>query len=721
MKEIVISIRENYVIPETFHKIKPEEWEIILNYASEMLLKHDSLSLSDISSDIKTEITSKYESIINDLTKNIYNKESENKELQDRIKNIQDKEEHVILLKLNKQYEHLNKLFNQRLDRELVMINDFHKKELECKNKMLNELETNIERRVIERNEKEKKLLEEYTEKDKTLLKNNFQKEIDELRNNISRYESKEQTLLLELNTEKKSIEDRCKIVIEKAKKATDNELKISLDKHITQSKSDALLFEKEIELRENKIQMLSSELEKAEKHYQDKLQHTKETNQMHELLSDMDKKLNPVIRHYTGSNDEKGQSGENMVRHMLEKSERYEEAIVTDTSSKKHSGDLRFEWKKIKFLIEIKNKNKLCKETDINKFIFDVDNVSKSNESIDCGLFISLQTNIFPGKTHEPLQLDYIGSIPVVYLYLKENDPLLLHCALLLLKKVVMLPKDLSSQEEMLVGYFKNYYDYMISTKKIFEELIDTKKKELRKLGNELELMDRKFSDLDVDYNKIIKIQKINTNNEQEKSDPISESNNKQTTKESDNDIKYNLANTLHYQKKFKQTYIQLACNSQNSTEAKQKTTVANMCTNLNIKNTYLTKIGGYTKLVNDAKIEFLKSLLDDEKINKIVQYKKENNVHPSRECLKTKLNIFTESQIRLLGYVFQNKKLMELICKYCEIINGQDQDQDQDKEQDKENEQSAEKLSIDNGQVEDVEEDEQEEEEQDEQDEDE
>jgi hypothetical protein len=111
------------------------------------------------------------------------------------------------------------------------------------------------------------------------------------------------------------------------------------------------------------------------------------------------------------------GVVGEEMIENWMR--ELFNNAEVTNQSQLTAKGDLHVKINNKTFLIEIKNKTVIFK-TDIDKFIRDV---SENANIINGGLFISINTPAIPNKGD--FSLEYIGDIPVIYLYVSDKSTL--------------------------------------------------------------------------------------------------------------------------------------------------------------------------------------------------------------------------------------------------------------------------------------------------------
>ena len=85
MPQFIIQIRENYDIPNILQTIPASEWEIILNYVSELLLKHNSNFSNITEEQIQKSIENKYDIDINELKRKLLAETTANKALNEQL------------------------------------------------------------------------------------------------------------------------------------------------------------------------------------------------------------------------------------------------------------------------------------------------------------------------------------------------------------------------------------------------------------------------------------------------------------------------------------------------------------------------------------------------------------------------------------------------------------------------------------------------------------
>jgi len=204
--------------------------------------------------------------------------------------------------------------------------------------------------------------------------------------------------------------------------------------------------------------------------------------------------KLEPITRFYGGTNSEKGISGESSIHELLLSYKSFNEAIIEDVSSQSSSGDLLYTYKSLKCLIKIKNKSKLVSD-DMEKFIRDI-TISTKTRKINAGLFISLQTSIFPGRSQKPFQFDYINGVPVIYAYMPPPSSEL-HAAITYLENIVQQSSSIDNTQIELQRHVINYFnDTQIHRKQVTKEL-NEKRREVKSLTKQLDHLNDVYNNL--------------------------------------------------------------------------------------------------------------------------------------------------------------------------------------------------------------------------------
>lgn len=221
----------------------------------------------------------------------------------------------------------------------------------------------------------------------------------------------------------------------------------------------------------ESKISILNEQLKNKELSIQILNQSINNTNTTHEMFEQIKGSIAPLTVFYGNENSStaKGADGEKKVFDLLQCG--YDDAIIQDVSGTPHSGDIWFMKGNMKLLIEIKNKKVLILD-DMNKFIGDI---KHNSGNINCGLFISLHTNKFPNKTKELLQIEYIDTVPVIYIHLTNVS--------VLYSAISVAFHMTTNKVDYGMNYMTDYQTFLINTITHYTKLITTKEKEITQL----------------------------------------------------------------------------------------------------------------------------------------------------------------------------------------------------------------------------------------------
>ena len=270
----------------------------------------------------------------------------------------------------------------------------------------------------------------------------------------------------------------------------------------------------------------------------------------------------------------------------------------------------------------------------------------------------ISLQTNIFPSQTRNYIKLSIIENTPVIYSYLSNmND---IHYAISCLEQVVMSNAVANNRSIKMITYFLNYYEYMKSSQNNLEKTITNKQRELKGLFKQLETVNKSLEGMTHDY---ISVSSSLAQPQEENTDEDTPQNTNETISidEDEKVEKLDLTN----EKQSLNTIIHTIINR--SILGKSIST-SSLISLFNITPSYLEKLGGYKRLVLEAREKYTASIITKPIVEKLISYKKENSSYPSRAFI-TK-NIITDSSLRKLAKVVKTKTILEYIFDYCEKL---------------------------------------------------
>ena len=377
------------------------------------------------------------------------------------------------------------------------------------------------------------------------------------------------------------------------------------------------------INIYQPRLDLLTSSLEVYKKQLE-------ENSGQRAMIEKIGEQLKPVLKFYGGTNEEKGTSGEEFVMHILQNEPRYSDAIIKDVSDKKANGDILFLWRGLRCLIEVKNKKNIIND-DMDKFYRDVKYMKESNNSINCAIFASLQSNNYPGRNREQFQIDLIDQIPTIFVHLENVKDI--NLVILCLEKLINVSVGDNESLSVLTDYFKKYYEDVQDNINFIDGLIVAKQKEIKILNKRAAKYLNTFTDMKISYVKLIKTEEV-----VEVPEPVEEEvNNSEVIKSILEQFKE--GNTL------------------------SKSDILNVC---NLTAIQLEKLGGYKKIYQSAKDEYFSSIINNSLKEKISNYIKENKSYPSRP---TFIKLFlSDTNLRNLNKIMKQKKILEYIYSKCE-----------------------------------------------------
>ena len=664
MSNFSITLPKTYEVPSIIAKLSTDEWIILFNYISELLMKHDSLN-SKLSEDtLKEHITKQYESKFNAQTEELtkYKQEIEaltttHKKQMDTLKHTADIEYKEKIDKIvndevakyvNKEHElqsTIAKLEHQiastqsKFDDRLTSIEAKYEARIAEKDKRLDELREQTHEKITTSTDKlaaqyEEKLAKalaanfalteqfkalhiDYTTKYETKVNNLRQQLTDENNVKNSKYEEQLTTLKKQLLEEKKSVVDNYEEQIETLTttiKALTEQIK-SLSTELTTMQSD--------------IQS------QAEAKYTAQIDDLKKQNSdISKLTSELNKSIDsiqPLKKFILGSNEEKGTLGENSILNLLKIS--YLSGVVEDVSKTAASGDLLFKYKQLKCLIEVKNKNKITID-DVDKFKRDI---QTNKSTINCGIFVTIMSASIPGYSQELIQLDYVEGVPTIYTYLQSPHDLLYSVACL---EKILTTND-TKESKMFVEHFKQYYLSLVSFEKYFNKQLIIRKQEVRTIEKYINSIHTKIKSLTDTY---VSIEP--TSNE-------SESEDEEEHLEEPSLIKLNA-----------DPYQQLLNFYVKSEEKCDLSLLQKHFDNVDevIKN----KFTSFEALEKKITLDVYNAYITPAIVNKIIAYNNEHGKPPTREIIISS-NIMPDNDIRKLTRSLKLKNPTESIIKYC------------------------------------------------------
>ena len=364
---------------------------------------------------------------------------------------------------------------------------------------------------------------------------------------------------------------------------------------------------------------------------------------------------LQPIVKYYGGTNTEKGNAGENKVLTVLMENKKYVDALVEDTSGLKARGDIYFKWRQLKCLIEIKNKKDLTKE-DMHKFERDIEESINSERSINCAIFISLASSNYPERGRDILQIDYIHNIPTIYIYMSNDNDM--HYAIICLEKLVSTHTTTNEQTNKLTKHFIDYYNRIKNLITFFNIQMKSSQHQYKIYTKQYNDYNDLLATLDVDYNEInpVLVEDVESEEEsgsEEESNPDSDSDSDSKSKSNDALTKDTIEKEI-IKRLLKGKSI----------------TISDLCKSFDISIHQFNKLCSYKTLMEEIKLNAIKSIITSDIVEKINTYYKKYNKYPPRPYV-TK-HIIPDLKLRKLAKLTSQKKVLESIFQYCSTFTS-------------------------------------------------
>jgi len=480
-----------------------------------------------------------------------------------------------------------------------------------------------------------------------------------EYENKIKLKDAENEKLILEMKNIKNDYEDCLNFEKDKIRYNLNNE------------------YENKIKLYEDKINLKENTLNEY-KTIIDNYKQSNNKNDIVDLFNNLNDNLKPIYKFYAGTNMEKGNLGEKYVYNLLSNNGYFKDGIIEDTSGQTSRGDIYFKWKKLKCLIEIKNKDYVTKE-DINKFKKDVLLSSKSLNEVNSAILISLRTNNFYGQTRENIKLEIVNNIPHLYIYLKNNDDI--EYAISYLEFINNNKIDHTEKNMILLNYFKQYYNLVTTSIKNYETRITLLEKEIKKLYKEYALYKESLKNIEPNIFLINNEKKVNQPSQLNQPNQPNQTNQTSQTSQTNQNSQTNQLNQPNQTSQTSQTnqikeYNHVTEEENNIEyeikEQKNEKIVFDQehYDRLRIKKTYINSIlkneeidnklieeakifGSFDQMTIEAKTEYIDNNITSDVIKQMIEYKNEKGGYPDRKNV-IKLKIIKDHIIRKIGKIF-------------------------------------------------------------------
>jgi len=681
MTQFIITLSEDYEIPENIKQIHSNEWETILSSLSEMFSLHNDVKMQLNNQELHDTIAEKYSNEIKLLNETLKDKDKELEKLttmQEKLLKSQRKDlelyytslfnEKLQLLNetsekrnnridsLNKEIEELNNILNtyqnskiiplqKQIDEYHIKINELRNNNIFEKNNLINIYEEKYKKYEDDINNKLLQQQNEYEKKLQALTKTN-----EETSHHIITTKNETIELLKNQITELQKNNEPLRKKIEELQNKYNHKLEDLQNSYAIKIQESQNTYEEKYNLQIEQINLQKNETIELLKNQITELQKITNENYNQKIHDNLIQKLDPIIKFYGGTNSEKGEGGEQIIREILQKETTYSTAIIEDVSNQTATGDIIFTWNKLKCLIEVKNKQRITKG-DIEKFERDVIQ-SIEDLNINCAIFASLQTNIIPGKSREIVQLEYINGIPILYIYLpppyKE-----IHFAIATLEKIIEFASSSINNNEEIIKHFEECYATVINYKKYFDIELQKRQHEIKALHKHLEHFTKLCEQISPLYTRL----QSSENPEIETEEAPSEISEVETE---------NKKNTITLSEDPNEQLDQLAEEFIAITIKNHTPTIQMLSTSFNVSNKVIESIKLNT-IANHARQLFLQKHITDDKLQSILDYYNLHKQFPTRKELITN-KIFNEYTLRIMNKMFKSKKITDVISDFCQ-----------------------------------------------------
>ncbi|AOM63336.1 hypothetical protein [Heterosigma akashiwo virus 01] len=307
--------------------------------------------------------------------------------------------------------------------------------------------------------------------------------------------------------------------IIEEEKKRIQDELKDNFQTLINHNKE---LYENRIKEKDRMLDMIKEQFASHEAVYCSQIDNLRKTVSLcEERLSKMDNdqakqltSINETVMSFKSSNIAKGDFGEFRVREFLE--DHFPEMEITDTSASAQCGDIHLSYDNMKFIVEVKTKQKTTK-TDIDKFERDI----HDNSDFDGYIMLASSANI---PTKGCYELYFYNDKPVLYISKIFDQPYIIKLGITIILRVakrnMLINKNNDECDPQTMEMYDNIkstlescyntINCMTSSNKAYAKIIDIVKTEKTKTEQYIETSRIKIEHLLIKYNDKLKMNNV-------------------------------------------------------------------------------------------------------------------------------------------------------------------------------------------------------------------
>ena len=469
MTIIQLEVSDSYEVSEVINNLQIEETELLLTAITTLVINSNTNITSNIENALKQQLEESYKQQLKLKTGQLENKLAEannNVELLVSAYESKLKNKTELINTLNNDLQKQQQELQKQQEQQRSLIESQYNAELNIYKNIIVDLQNKLQESIKLADERminaEQKLTTYYQEQINNIKKSNTNIYESELKSKdviIAELNNKLQESIKLTNECKTDIEQQLTEQIEKTKQELNDKYKTSVAVYKDKISNQLVLIE----------------------HLQKQVDTSNKTN---EEISSIRNLLEPFAKFHGGTNEEKGTLGEQLILNKLRDCQEYTSAIFNETASETAAGDFHMYWGNLRCLFEIKNKKKLTTE-DMEKFIRDVRDSSKSTAAINCAMFVSLQTDIYPGKAREEMQSELVDGIPVIYIFNPSIRQL--RFCMCYLRNMLSLSLNNNYQTERLKAYFQQYSKTVSYYYEYFSKQLKQKKQEIRFIEKEL------------------------------------------------------------------------------------------------------------------------------------------------------------------------------------------------------------------------------------------
>lgn len=723
MKEVLITVTDNYEVPD-LSNIEPEEWEIAIQSVVDLtslrpFAADGATHKSQISKKLQDADKKKIAALMSQIA--ICNKTNE--ELNNKVRTMEEDHKKSIAERITELNKRLTDEIKVSYEEEKKKYLQRHKDEL---NETIADLKKTNDRLAKKYEEEKQSALDDAIKRHQKQLQT-YQDEIKDYEKQIQINKEKAESIKQLYETSKNQIieatrqsyEAAKQQAVEAAKQQTINEYELTYERKINERiQSIELTYETRINDYKQSIKTIKESIETSYSKRVDSLEQTinilRDTNNKlnDQLIEQKDSIKNnietlstsvlemskPLLKFYNGSNEEKGTSGEEFIEQLL-LCDRYTGATISDVSGTSASGDRYFKYNQLRCLIEVKNKQKITLD-DIAKFERDIKEKAETN-SINCAIFVSLHTDVYPGKPKHIMHLEAVHNIPVIYTHVYE--PRMLDFSIACLEKIIATNMSKSTAMDVLIKHVREYYDAINNSIKLIKKLIRSRELEIKALARQLVYYNGKLENIQSDQSVLTNVLCLdypsNSNDPNSADDNLNGDNNGDNTYDNNDDtcdndndgaedkssyatnsvnnsVKKTVTNSVKRQAKKNAIVIDAANYSKarniiaqfciDTLEQKKSVTCKDILDTYNITIEDINRLGGFQKILEWARTSFIKLIITRDVIHNINTYKLTNGKYPSRAALVPA--IIPARKLDRISKVFGGRPL-DAVINYCKL----------------------------------------------------